>query len=730
MTTEHARVVVVGGGVIGCAVLREFARRGIPGILIEAEPDIGEGASKANSAILHTGFDSKPGTIESTMLRRAAALWPTALEELNVPFLPLGALMLARTAEEAHRLTTEIAANASALGVSTELLDRAAVRDIAPYLADDVIAALSIPGEGVLDPFWLTRTYADAAISGGAEVRLGQAVVSLGLSADNITIRLDDGSTIEAEQVVNAAGLRADEVAGLGGDRSFSIAPRRGQFLVSEEAFGVDRIVLPIPGPRGKGMLVTPIIFGGLLLGPTAVDSTDKDDHSTDPLEALRILAACQAMVPALVDARPVRQFVGLRTVSSNGDFILRPSPISDRLYLAAGIRSTGISTSPAVAEAVVDEVLARRGWPAIVPPRTLVPPSVELSEAPGEIVCLCRSISRGEIEAACRQPTEPRTLDAIKRRSGATFGDCQGNLCSLDVARIIAAERAIPVSAVEKHRRGSWLWEAAAQPGAADARREPSEMPTSTEVLVIGLGLAGRAAAEAATESGASVVGVDRRAGTTVVGLSPDEAGGWVVLVQSTVGSAEIVSTAVIVATGAYFEPREHRPIAGGRPAGVMTSDLAWQLVRHGLRPGRVVALVGGTGDADDLAAAVVDAGADVIRLADAPDALRGEVRLEAVRAQDRWLEADTLVLADRLLPQAFVLRGLGLTDSRPGVPAPADGDGRLPLEGLWAAGCCVNPSPDHRACAEGGRLVGRGAAAAVARGKDVSTNRRVATH
>src|SRR6476661_10186551 len=123
VTTEHARVVV-GGGVIGCAVLREFARRGISGILIEAEPDLGEGASKANSAILHTGFDSKPGTIESAMLRRAAVLWPAVLDELGVPFLPLGALMLARTGDESLRLTSEIAANATLLGVSTELLDR------------------------------------------------------------------------------------------------------------------------------------------------------------------------------------------------------------------------------------------------------------------------------------------------------------------------------------------------------------------------------------------------------------------------------------------------------------------------------------------------------------------------------------------------------------------------------------------------------------------------------
>jgi glycerol-3-phosphate dehydrogenase len=724
-------VVVVGGGVIGCAVLREFARRGIPGILVEAELDVGEGASKANSAILHTGFDSKPGTIESRMLRRTAELWPTALEELNVPFLQLGALMLAHTVDDARRLTTEIAANATDLGVPTELLDRGGVRDVAPFLADDVVAALSIPGEGVLDPFWLTRAFADAAIAGGAEVRLGRAVIGLAMSAETITVRLDDGSTIEADQVVDAAGLRADDVARLIGDASFGITPRKGQFLVSEEAFGVDRIVLPIPGPHGKGMLVTPIVFGGLLLGPTAVDGIDKDDRSSDPVEGSRILAACQAMVPALAEALPVRQFVGLRPVSSTRDFIVRPSTISDRLYLAAGIRSTGISTSPAVAEAVVDEVMARRRWSAITPPRALRPPSIDLSEAPGEIVCLCRSISRGEIEAACRQPTEPRTLDAIKRRSGATFGDCQGNLCGLDVARIVAAERGIPVSAVEKHRRGSWLWEAAVDRADSNARRRPSTMPGSTDVVVVGLGLAGRAASAAASAAGASVVGIERRDGGTVIGLSPGADGGWVVLVQSAAGTAEIASEAVIVTTGAYFEPREHRAIAGGRPAGVMTSDLAWQLLRAGLRPGAVVALVGGSAAADDLAAAMIDAGARVIRLAEAPDAVRGEVRLDAIRVADGWVEADTLVLADRLLAQAFVLRGLGLTDARPGVPAPADADGRLGLDGLWAAGCSVHPSLDHDTCAEQGRLVGRAAARAisVARRDDPAARGRAAT-
>ncbi|HET7169626.1 MAG TPA: FAD-dependent oxidoreductase, partial [Candidatus Limnocylindrales bacterium] len=280
----RARVVIVGGGVVGCAVARAFVERGVADVIVvEAGADVGEGASKANSAIVHTGFDAKAGTIEAAMLRRSAALWPGLIDELGVPFLAVGALMLARNEDEAAHLRQVIAPTATDHGVRTELLDAAALREVAPYVTDDAQLALSIPDESIVDPFWLTRAYAEAAMSGGATVLRGAAVTGLSVDADGATVELADGRTIRADQVVDAAGSRADEVAGLAGDASFAITPRKGQFLVSEETFGVDRIVLPVPGPMGKGMLVTPIVFGGVLLGPTAVDGTDKDDRSTDP---------------------------------------------------------------------------------------------------------------------------------------------------------------------------------------------------------------------------------------------------------------------------------------------------------------------------------------------------------------------------------------------------------------------------------------------------------------
>ncbi|MGH2379653.1 MAG: NAD(P)/FAD-dependent oxidoreductase, partial [Candidatus Limnocylindria bacterium] len=360
---ERVQAVVVGGGVVGCAVLRELAQRGVDALLVESEPSICEGTSKANSAIVHTGFDAKPGTVEAQMLRRAADLWPAVTDELGVPFLDVGALMLARDADEVHRLREEVAANAATLEVETELIEGPALREVAPYVAEDVVAALLIPGEGVVDPFWLTRRFAEAGIAAGARLWTEARVMTLEVTTEAAALTLIDGRAIMADQVFNCAGLWADEVAGLAGDASFAITPRRGQFLVSEETFGVDHIVLPLPGRMGKGMLVTPIVFGGLLLGPTAEERDDKHDRSVDADARTAILDACAAMVPTVRQMAPIRQFAGLRPVSSTGDYILAPSAAGDRLQHVAGIRSTGISTSPAVAEHVVDAAARLRGW-------------------------------------------------------------------------------------------------------------------------------------------------------------------------------------------------------------------------------------------------------------------------------------------------------------------------------------------------------------------------------
>src|SRR6476661_4358578 len=499
----YSDVVVIGGGVIGCAIAREFVRAGIDDVtVLEAESDVGEGASKANSAIVHSGFDATPGTLEAQMLRRAADLWPSVVDELAVPFLRIGALMLARSDDEAARITTGIQPIATRHGVHTEILDQAALRSGAPFVTDDAILGLAIPDESIIDPFWLTRAFAEAAMAGGATVVRRARVTSIGVRDDRLIVGVWDGRTIEAAQVVDAAGLRADDVARMAGDDDVSITPRRGQFLVTEETFGVDRIVLPVPGPMGKGMLVTPIVFGGALLGPTAIDGTDKDDRATRPEETHRILDASAALVPAMADAVPVRSFVGLRPVSSTGAFVVHPSRVSDRLWLACGIRSTGISVSPAVAERVVADVITTRGWARATPARSATPPPMEFGDVETDVVCLCRGVSRGELDAACRRPLGPLTLDGMKRRGGAMFGDCQGNLCAVAVAEIVAEGRGVDVLEVEKGPAGSWLFAGRTpQPQGTDDTvntRAPSLAPADdgspSDLVVIGMGRAGRA--------------------------------------------------------------------------------------------------------------------------------------------------------------------------------------------------------------------------------------------
>jgi len=749
---ERVQAVVIGGGVIGCAVLRELTRRGIDAVLLEAEPSIGEGTSKANSAIVHTGFDAHPGTTEAEMLRRAALLWPEVIEELSVPFLQVGALMLAGDQQEAIRLRDEVASNAARLGVETNLLDRDELRRVAPYVTPRATAALSIPGESVIDPFWLTRRYAEAGIVAGGRVLTDAEVVRLEVTAEQVTLHTDGAGSLAADQVFNCAGLWADDLAALAGEQSFSLRPRRGQFLVSEETFGVEQIILPLPGPMGKGMLVTPIIFGGLLLGPTADDSPDKQDRSVNAEGRRRILAACTAMVPMVEDMVPIRQFTGLRAVSSTGDYILRPSTSGDRLYHVTGIRSTGISASPAIAERVVDEAATLRGWQRRASSARVAEPAFE--EAAGELICVCRSVSRGELVGAARQPVGAVTVDAAKRACGVTFGDCQGNLCTVAVAETIAAETSRTADGVLKHRAGSWLLAPGPPAEIRGLRRHrPPAVPGAMDLVVVGGGLAGAGAALAARAIDTRVLIIERRqrwggalgnrpalmtdeeqyalaaleneiandtiAGwleATATGLVP-AGGGWSVQVQTADGGLEVTARAVLVATGGYVEPREHLPIDGPRGSGVVTSDFVEAALDAGWLPGRRLMVVGHGRTAELSTGRLRDAGL-IVNQVDTADpaviaAIRGDRRLEAVLVNGAWVDADTLVLAHRLLPAAFLLRALGLVDGRPGIPARSEPNGQTELAGLWVAGSCRKPDVDHRTALADGRLAGTAVAA-----------------
>jgi glycerol-3-phosphate dehydrogenase len=312
-------VHVVGAGVVGSAAALALARRGVSVVLYEAGPEPGLEASGTNSGILHTGFDSVPGALETELILRSAALRDPMLDALGLPVLRCGALMRGDGVER-------LAANAARNGVEVRLHGD----------------ALEIPGEAVTDPVACTLALADAAQRHGAKLRTSTRVDALDPSAT----------------VVNCAGLHADEVARLAGDESFEIYPRKGEFLVFDPPEPLDRILLPVPTGRTKGVLVFPTIDGHVIAGPTAVDGEDKDDWSVRPEARDEILPKAIAMWPPLEGAEQVGAYAGLRPAGRGANYVIGRSPADERLINVAAIRSTGLTASLGIAERVCQIVL------------------------------------------------------------------------------------------------------------------------------------------------------------------------------------------------------------------------------------------------------------------------------------------------------------------------------------------------------------------------------------
>ncbi|TLS51593.1 NAD(P)/FAD-dependent oxidoreductase [Paenibacillus antri] len=442
-------VVVIGGGIVGASILRKLSEYRLKLLLIEKQPDVCEGASKANSGIVHTGFDAKPGTVEAECLRLSRGLWPKLIERLKIPYVECGAVMVAVSDEERSIIEETYLPSAAANGVACEWIGREELLERNPAVTPRAIGGLSIPGEALIDPFGATRSFAEIAAMNGAEVSLGSGVARIEANDDALLIALENGREVATRYAVNAAGLWADEIAGMIGDDSFALTPRKGQFVLTEEAVPVSQIVLPVPTKTSKGILLSPVVFGGYLLGPTAEDQEEKWDRSTTAEGMEAVLAGCEKLVPSARSYASVRQFAGVRAVCSEGDFVIRPSAVDARLVHAAGIRSTGVSASPGIAE-LVSAQLERAGLALESKPeaelRTDMPElfGEDNTTEAGEIVCLCRSITRGEIANALCRPVAAATIDAVKRRTGALLGECQGNGCIPKIMDLVAEHTAV----------------------------------------------------------------------------------------------------------------------------------------------------------------------------------------------------------------------------------------------------------------------------------------------
>lgn len=358
-------VVVVGGGVIGAAVAHALARRGVAAMLLEAEDELALGPSGSNSGILHTGFDSPPGELETTLILRSAALRDAVVTELGVPVIHCGAALVPDGDEESRTVNA--------------LAERARRNGVAVTLRPD--AALEVPGEAVTDPVAYTYALADAAQARGAEVRTSAAVVAIE-GGRRPEVRTAAGGTVTCDLVVNCAGLRADEVARLAGDDSFEVYPRKGEFFVFDPPGGepLERILLPVPTKRTKGVLVFPTVDGKVVAGPTARDQEDKRDRSVRANARDEVMEKAGAMLPALAGAEPIGSYAGLRPAGRGVNYLIGRSAASPALINVAAIRSTGLSASLGIAEHVTSLVeehgvaLGPESPPARLPGRTRDP--------------------------------------------------------------------------------------------------------------------------------------------------------------------------------------------------------------------------------------------------------------------------------------------------------------------------------------------------------------------
>jgi glycerol-3-phosphate dehydrogenase len=335
-------VAVIGGGVVGAAVLYTLAHRGVDAVLLEADDALAYGASGTNSGVIHTGFDSPPGELETDLILRAATLRDRVVDALNIPVLRCGAELLPHT--DTDRATVaKLAENARRNGVSVDLREKD--------------GALLVPGESVTDPVAYTVALADAAVRAGATITRSAAVEGIDQDVDGLTLHLAGGERLTCVVAANCAGLHADTVARFVGDDSFAIYPRKGEFFVFELPDGatLDRILLPVPTARTKGVLVFPTLDGKVVAGPTAVDQEDKNDWSVRPGAAQEVLGKAVAQFPALDGLEPIASYAGLRPAGRETNYVVGPSAACARLVNVAAIRSTGLTASLGIGAHVAD---------------------------------------------------------------------------------------------------------------------------------------------------------------------------------------------------------------------------------------------------------------------------------------------------------------------------------------------------------------------------------------
>lgn len=463
MVSELFDVLIVGAGVVGTAIARTLARYELRCVIVDAGNDVGTGTSKANTAILHTGFDAVPGSLEGRLVSRGAALLREYADQAGIPVERTGALLIAWNAEQLAELPG-IADKARRNGYqAVRPVTAAEVYRIEPHLGPGALGALEIPDESIICPWTTPLAFATEAVSAGVRLLLQTDLTSVRPADGDQSSRashevLTTSGTLRCRWLVNAAGLRSDTIDRMLGGDEFTIRPRRGELIVFDKLARplLGHILLPVPTAATKGVLLAPTVYGNVLLGPTAEDIADRTDTATTANGLAALLAEGRRIMPDLVEEEITATYAGLRAATEHRDYQIGVDG-RRRYACVAGIRSTGLTASLAIAEHVAalmeTEGLELRAPKPASPPRMPfigdagVRPYEDAARiasdpAYGEIVCHCERVTLGELRDALSSCIPPADAEGLRRRTRARNGRCQGFYCGAAVAELLVDAR------------------------------------------------------------------------------------------------------------------------------------------------------------------------------------------------------------------------------------------------------------------------------------------------
>ena len=473
-------VLIIGGGVIGCAIARELSRHRLDILLLEKESDVAMHASSRNDGMIHPGIASHPGTLRAEMNVRGNTMYTDLCRELSVPFERWSSAILFGDAPIFPLASAVMGLRAKRLGIPIQKFSRAQIHAAEPHLSDEIVGALDLPSTGFLSPYKLTVALAENAIENGARIALNTAVMGMTVKDGRIEGVQTNRGAVRPRLIINAAGVFADIVAELAGDRFFSIHPRKGECAILDKktgpllqrSMGLVKATQYFSDTKGGGLV--PTIDGNILVGPDAYEQPLREDFSTHRENMQTILAKHLALIPALSPADVIAYFAGIRAANYEEEFIVEASERVGNLVHAAGIQSPGLASAPAIALRIAElslgilnktqKVLPNehfdpiRKAPPVLAKLSVAEKQALIAKNPdyGVVVCRCESISRGEIADAVNSVLPADSVDAVKRRVRAGMGRCQSGFCMPPVIQTISANSGKPLTQITKSGEGS----------------------------------------------------------------------------------------------------------------------------------------------------------------------------------------------------------------------------------------------------------------------------------